>query len=73
MFWTCDEQCQHNKREFQKRQKAFNIINREYLNGVAQVCCTTCVVGSSPPSDIIHQEGDKDMQTVFMEYTEKSY
>eukprot|EP00904_Undaria_pinnatifida_P000446 jgi/Undpi1/10401/HiC_scaffold_29.g12851.m1 len=36
MFWTCDEQCQHNKREFQKRQKAFNIINREYLNGVAQ-------------------------------------
>ncbi|CAM9700032.1 unnamed protein product [Ascophyllum nodosum] len=35
-FWSCDEQCQHNKRVFEETRQAYNALEREYQRGVAE-------------------------------------
>ncbi|CAM9776656.1 unnamed protein product [Ectocarpus sp. 4 AP-2014] len=35
MFWTCDEQCTANRKEFERRQKIYLDLNKIYLKGEA--------------------------------------
>lgn len=39
MFWTCNEQCTANRKEFERRRKTYLDLNTAYLKGEADVRC----------------------------------
>lgn len=38
MFWTCDATCKINRQEYEQRRRVYDDLNRDYLQGVAEVC-----------------------------------
>lgn len=37
MFWTCDERCKVNRRQFEVRQAEYRRLNKDYLQGLSEV------------------------------------
>lgn len=37
MFWTCDEACTANRRQFEAHKAEYSRLNKDYLRGVAEV------------------------------------
>lgn len=44
MFWTCNELCTANRKEFKRRQKTYLDLNEAYLKGEANVRSMGCVL-----------------------------